>query len=199
MRNLRIIHRGSVSSLFVAFLLLILTPHSVSASEALWDLLREGGKVVLLRHAPVQQGTESGNPLLRDPSCKKEKNLSQQGRRDAEKVGRRFSEQNIPVSSVMHSPFCRTRDTARIAFGKASPAGYLSLLEILDSDEAALQTEVLNQVIGSYSGAGNLVLVTHEPNIRAVSFELMGHLDFLVVDPSDDGEFEELGVIRFSN
>jgi phosphohistidine phosphatase SixA len=193
------INRSSVTKLFVAFLPLILTAHSAGASESLWGLLREGGKVVLLRHAPVQQGTESGHSLLRDPSCQNEKNLSQQGKRDAETVGRRFSEHNIPVSRVMHSPFCRTRDTARIAFGQASPVGYLSLLEILDSDEAARQTELLNQVIGSYSGAGNLVLVTHEPNISAVSFELIGHLDFLVIEPMGDGEFEEIGVIRFSN
>ncbi len=193
------IDRSSISILCIAFLPMILTAHSAGASEALWGLLREGGKVVLLRHAPVQQGTESGNSLVRDPSCKNEKNLSQQGKRDAETVGRRFRDHEIPVSSVMHSPFCRTRDTAQVAFGKASPAVYLSLLEILDSDQATQQTEALNQVIGSFSDNGNLVLVTHEPNIRAVSFELIGHLDFLVAEPMGDGAFEELGVVRFSD
>ena len=190
---------SSKSHACVAFLLMMLTAHSASASEALWDLLREGGRVVLMRHAPVEKGSGTGNPLVRDPSCKNEKNLSQQGKRDAAAVGRRFSEYTIPVSTVMHSPFCRTTETARIAFGEASPAGYLSLLEILEPGEAAEQTEALNQAIGSYSGDGNLVLVTHEPNIRAVSFELIGHLDFLVAEPMGDGEFEELGVIRFSN
>ena len=178
---------------------MLLAANGAHASDDLWDVLGEGGKVILMRHAPVEKGAETGNPLVRDPSCGKEKNLSQQGRRDAEALGRRFSERNVPVSSVRHSPFCRTTDTARIAFGEAFPANYLSLLEILDADQAAQQTEALNQVIGSYSGDGNLVLVTHEPNISAVSFELIRHLDFLVAEPLGDGDFEELGVIRFSN
>jgi phosphohistidine phosphatase SixA len=196
MRN---IDYGPMPLSCIVLLLFAVFPYGANASEDLWDLLREGGKVVLMRHAPVERGAGTGDPLVRDPSCRIEKNLSQQGRRDAEAVGRRFSENKVPVSSVMHSPFCRTTDTAQLAFGRASPADYLSLLEVLDPDEAARQTDVLNQVVGSYAGDGNLVLVTHEPNIRAVSFELMGHLDFLVAEPMGDGEFEELGVLRFSN
>jgi len=68
----------------------------------------------------------------------------------------------------------------------------------LSPDEAEGRTQKLNQVIGSYAGDGNLILITHEPNISAVSFELMKHLDFLVIEPKGEGEFEELGVIRFS-
>jgi phosphohistidine phosphatase SixA len=182
----------------IASLLMIAMTPGAKASSDLWDALKEGGKVVLMRHAPVERGPNSGNPSLRDPSCKREKNLSNQGKRNAERVGRRFTEQRISVSKVMHSPFCRTTDTAHIAFGKAAPAEYLSLLEVLDSGEAAQQTEELSRAIGSYSGDGNLILVTHEPNIRAVSFELMKHLDILVIDPKGGEEFEELGVIRFS-
>jgi phosphohistidine phosphatase SixA len=99
---------------------------------------------------------------------------------------------------VLHSPFCRTTDTANTAFDKASPAEYLSLLEVLEPAQAAQQTTQLNQVIESYKAKGNLVLVTHEPNISAVSFELIKHLDILVIDPNGDGEYTELGVIRFS-
>lgn len=192
------IYYQRTSTVCIAFLLIIAMTHNANASDNLWDALKNGGKVVLMRHAPVERGTGSGNPLLRDPSCKSESNLSDQGKRNAEVVGNRFRERNIPVSKVMHSPYCRTTDTAQIAFGKAFPAEYLSLIEILGPDEAAQQTETLNKVIGSYAGNGNLILVTHEPNISAVSFELMRHLDILVIDPKGEGEFEELGVIRFS-
>lgn len=184
--------------LSVLFLLIVFTKHAAFASEDLWSALKEGGKVVLMRHAPVERGTESGNPLLRDPSCKQEKKLSSLGKRNAALVGNRFRERNIPVSKVMHSPFCRTTDTAESAFGLAYPANYLSLLEILSSEEAAQQSDELNRVMGSYRGEGNLILVTHEPNISAVSFELLRHLDFLVIKPTGDASFEELGVVRFS-
>ncbi|GKT12085.1 MAG: hypothetical protein ISEC1_P1059 [Thiomicrorhabdus sp.] len=54
-------------------------------------------------------------------------------------------------------------------------------------------------LINTYQGRGNLVLITHKSNIRALSFEMLKHLDFLVIQPSDkaDGEFEALGLIRF--
>jgi phosphohistidine phosphatase SixA len=183
----------------IVLLVIIVMLNSVNASDDLWDALKEGGKVVLMRHAPVQSGAESGNPLLRDSSCKNERNLSKQGRRNAQIVGSRFKEHNIPVSTVMHSPFCRTTDTAQIAFNKAFPAKYLSLIEILDPDQAVQQAEELNKIIGSYVGKENLILVTHAPNISAVSFELMKHLDFLVLEPKGKDEFEELGVVKFSD
>lgn len=186
------------AAICTAVLLSFVLPDIANASDQLWEALKKGGKVVLMRHAPVQRGAGKGNSLLRDPTCKRERNLSEQGRRDAGSVGYRFRQHDIPIAKVLHSPFCRTTDTASIAFGKASPVEYLSLLEILEPDVAAKQTETLNQVIGSYAGAGNLVLVTHEPNINAVSFELMKHLDILVIDPKGGDEFEELGVIRFS-
>jgi phosphohistidine phosphatase SixA len=168
----------------------------VHANDELWHKLAEGGKVVLMRHAAVRGGPGSGNSLLRDPSCKKERNLSSEGERQARDVGRQFHEHKIPVSEVRHSPFCRAADTARIAFAQGVPAGYLSLLEILGPEEAAAQTRALSQVIGGYTGAGNLVLITHEPNLSAVSFEMMKHSELLVLQPKGGSEFEELGVVR---
>jgi phosphohistidine phosphatase SixA len=172
--------------------------HTASGNDELWSELEGGGKVVLMRHAPVERGADRGNPLLRDPSCKGERNLSSQGQSDAAEVGRRFREHGVPVEEVLHSPFCRTTETAKRAFGTATAVEYLSLLEILSAEEAAQQTERLNRTIGSYAGEGNLILVTHEPNINSVSFETIRHLDFVVLDPAGEAEFEELGVIRFT-
>ena len=182
----------------VLLLLLFVATHSVCANDELWEALKAGGKVVLMRHAPVEGGADRGNPLLRDPSCKGERNLSSQGKLDAAEVGRRFREHGVRVAQVLHSPFCRTTETAERAFGTATAAEYLSLLEILSAEEAAQQTERLNRTIGSYAGEGNLVLVTHEPNINSVSFETVRHLDFVVLDPAGGAEFVELGVVRFT-
>lgn len=178
--------------------LLLVSAQTVSADQQLWAQLAEGGKVVLVRHAQVVSGPGAGNPLLRDLSCKSERLLSTDGKQNAQFLGRQFSQRGIPVDEALHSPYCRTTDTARLAFGEARAVPYLSLLEVLETEAAEKQTQRLSQVIGSYAGAGNLVLVTHEPNIRAVSFELMRHLDILVIEPQGGAEFEELGVIRFT-
>lgn len=190
-----------IHRLFSACLLFtsLMSTNSSYANDELWQQLQAGGKVVLMRHAPVMKGADHGNPLLRDASCKKERNLSKQGRLDAKTLGNRFKSKKIPLSNVLHSPYCRTTDTARIAFGKADPAPYLSLSKALTSDEADTQSEQLAQIIGTYTGKGNLVLISHEPNIRAISFETLKHLDFVVLQPMGDDEFEELGVIRFAD
>ena len=169
------------------------------ANEEMWDKLAKGGKVILMRHASVDTGPGKGDYLLRDPSCQKERNLSNQGKHEARIVGERFRKHNILISKVHYSPFCRTTDTAKLAFSGGTPADFLSLLEILGPDEAADQTERLNRIISSYVGEGNLILITHEPNIRAISFELLKHSDFLVLQPEGGEEFEELGVVRWDN
>jgi len=191
-------HYQFTLSAYCLFLLLISFANNSIANNALWDSLKAGGKVILMRHAPVEQGSVYGNPLLRDPSCKNERNISNEGRHKTRLLAKKFREYNIPVSKVLHSPFCRTTDTAKIAFGNTKAADYISLIEILDPQAQAKQTEILNQVISSYANKGNLILVTHQPNINAISFELLKHLDILVIKPTGDGEFEELGVIKFS-
>jgi len=168
------------------------------AGDDLWQALADGGKVVLMRHAPVERTADAGSPLVRDPGCRKERNLSEEGIASAERLGQRFINRGIPIELVLHSPFCRTTDTAQHAFGEASPADYLSLLEILPPEEAQRQTAELSAAIGSYEGEGNLILITHEPNISAVSFEQIKHLDMLVLQPQGGSEFEELGVIPFA-
>lgn len=171
---------------------------AAGANETAWQGLAEGGKVVLMRHGAVRSGPGQGDTLLRDPTCKRERNLSVEGEAQARRIGEAFRARNIPVAAVRHSPFCRTADTARLAFSGGAPADYLSLRETLDAEAAAAQTRALAAVIGSHAGTGNLILVTHEPNINAVSFELMRHADFLVLQPLGGSDFEELGVVRWS-
>jgi phosphohistidine phosphatase SixA len=178
------------------FVLAVGNAQYVHASDDLWNSLREGGKVVLIRHAPVDRN--NGNPLVRDSSCVKEMILSEQGKKAARELGERFRRNNIVVHKVMHSPFCRTTETAQQAFDTTNPSDLLSLLEILSTEDAQNQTQELIQFISEYSAQGNLVLITHEPNINAISFELIKHLDALVIEPGGDGEFEELGVIHFT-
>lgn len=170
---------------------------SASASaEAIWQQLAAGGMVVLMRHGEVMAGPGNGNSLERDPTCARERNLSSAGKAQARRVGEAFRGRKIAVAGVRHSPFCRTTDTARLAFGGGTPTDFLSLREILGADEAAAQTRAMAGAIGSFAGPGNLVLITHEPNINAVSFELMKPADFLVLRPRGGSDFEEIGVIR---
>ena len=168
---------------------LAVTP--VMADEALWSTLKAGGKVVLMRHAAIERG--SGRPLHLMPGCDGEMRLSTAGQRQAEAVGKAFRQRKIPVGNVLASPYCRTMETARVAFGSAKPSTVLHLLESLDAREAARRTEEVTKLIGSYTGTANLVLVTHQPNVEAIALESVEPAGMLVLAPKGGSDFEVLG------
>ena len=162
----------------------------------IWEKLKNGGLVVLMRH--THTSVKDTKPLLRDPSCVKERNLSEAGKKEAARIGNMFATKGVLVSKVLTSPYCRTADTANIAFGSSQPVEFLTVLEALPQKQAEANTEQLTQKIGSYSGSGNLILVTHAPNISAVSFENVEMGAFLVLQPMGGGEFEEIGIINLA-
>lgn len=166
------------------------------AEGDIWEKLKNGGLVVLMRHTHTT--VKDTKPLLRDPSCVKERNLSEKGKKVATRIGKMFATKGVPVGKILASPYCRTTDTANIAFGSSQPVEFLTVLEALPQEQAEENTEQLTQKIGSYSGDGNLVLVTHAPNISAVSFESVEMGAFLVLQPMGGGEFEEIGIINLA-
>ena len=163
------------------------------ADEALWAALKQGGKVVLMRHAAVERG--SGRPLHLMPGCDGEMHLSTAGQRQAEAVGKTFRQRKIPVGNVLASPYCRTMETARVAFGSAKASTVLHLRESLDAREAARRTEEATKLIGSYKGAANLVLVTHQPNVEAIALESVEPAGMFVLQPKGGSDFDVLGRI----
>ena len=177
-------------------MLMLVISQPAMANEAVWQALKGGGQVVLMRHTSPEQGPGKGNALLRDASCAKERNLSNQGKQEAARIGEAFKAHGIAVGEVLASPYCRTQDTARHAFGQATPTEFLSLSEVLSPTEVARNTAVAMKRIGEHAGPANLVMVTHEPNIAAISFELVEQGAFLVLKPRGGSEFDVVGKIR---
>lgn len=166
--------------------------------ENVWEQLKRGGLVVLMRHTTT---VKENNPLLLDSSCLKERNLSEKGKKEAARIGKNFTAKGVLVSKVLTSPYCRTTETGNIAFNKVESAEFLALLEALPQKQAETNIELLQQKIASYSGSGNLVLITHGPNINAISFESVEMGAFLVLKPMgnmENHEFEEIGKINLA-
>jgi hypothetical protein len=76
------------------------------------ERLRRGGYVLAFRHAATGSETDSGGDL-RD--CSRQRNLSAEGRDQARGIASAFERLGIPVGAVLASPYCRTRETARLA------------------------------------------------------------------------------------
>lgn len=102
--------------LLACVLFLFGLPAAAGADETLWDLLKGGGQVVVIRHASTVSGF-GDPPGYRLDDCATQRNLSDQGREEAERIGAAFRGRGVPVESVLSSPWCRCLETARLAFG----------------------------------------------------------------------------------
>jgi broad specificity phosphatase PhoE len=180
--------------LWVALLTLPMACSPASASDdALWDRLRGGGQVVLIRHAATDmtQRDEMGAPLA---DCARQRNLTDEGRADARRINEVFRARGVPVGRVLSSAFCRCLETARLAFGGAEV--WLPLQSALRNPEIqAERTAQIRALAGERPAGGNLILVTHQFTIRAVTGVNVGEGEMLVVTPRSGGTFDIEGRI----
>ena len=82
-------------------------------------LLREGGAVIAFRHA-LAPGTFDP-PGFKPGVCSTQRNLNDEGRAQARRMGEWFKAAGLQPARVRSSPWCRCLDTATLAFGKAEP------------------------------------------------------------------------------
>lgn len=87
------------------------------ASETVRDLLRRGAAVIAFRHALAPGTFDPEGFRLGD--CRTQRNLDDEGRAQARRIGAWFREQGLVPAQVRSSPWCRCIDTATLAFGRA--------------------------------------------------------------------------------
>lgn len=150
------IHLGAVVVVQAAALMTLVAgacEAPTDTSSPLVAALRDGGHVLVLRHT----ATDSGIDTTDDPTdCERQRNISSNGRADAETIGRALEHLGIPISDVRASPMCRTMDTARLAFGDA------------EADERLLQSADpagVRMLLEDATPSGNSVLVGHQGSI----------------------------------
>lgn len=165
--------------------MILLSATAANATEAGWVLLRDGGHIVLLRHAMIGGTTESANFDI--GKCSTQRNLSERGKQQARKIGALFAARAAPVERVQSSRYCRCLDTARIAF-EADPEPF-DALDLLSTDEARKksQLEAVMAEIRNFSGSDNLIMVTHAENIQALAGITPREGEAVIVRPDGDG------------
>jgi len=180
----------SCAPLVIAGQLLALVP-GAPGGDALWDLLRGGGQVVVMRHATTTPGT-GDPPGFRLDDCATQRNLTDAGRGEARRVGAAFRAHGIAVAGVRSSRWCRCLETARLAFGRVEPWRPLdSIFE--DRSGEPEQTRAVRAVAGERPDGGNLILVTHGANILALTGILPAPGEFVVLTPEGGGRFHVAG------
>lgn len=160
--------------------------------EGTWAALREGRHIVLMRHAQTEPGI-GDPPGFAVDACKTQRNLSAEGRNDAKRIGDAFSRRRIPVAEVLSSRWCRCIDTARIAFGKVSPAPMLDSMFNDDQKPAAEKMREMAAAAQQPPAGGNRIWVTHAQNIQNMTGVSVSSGEMLVVAPDKGANWKVVG------
>ena len=146
--------------LLILFFLIIFSSIKLSASDNIVDQLKEGGKIVMIRHAYAPGNGDPDNFSIED--CSTQRNLSKKGIDQSKVIGDFFKNNMIPIDTVLSSEWCRCKDTALHAFKEFKTNSFLNSFYELrfhkNKDEQIMQ---LKDFIKKWKGKKNLILITH--------------------------------------
>jgi len=135
----------------------------------LLSALKSGGYAIYFRHALSDTSQNDADPI-NVTDCTTQRNLSDDGRKQAQAIGKAMTALGIPTGAVLASPYCRAKETATLAFGKAEASEALYYSLGLPKDAAAKASAQLKELLVKQPSAGtNTILVGHTSNIKEVA------------------------------
>jgi phosphohistidine phosphatase SixA len=150
-----------------------------------WKALRAGGHVALMRHADAPGGV-GDPPGFRVDDCATQRNLSEKGRADAEKIGSRLKREGIAFEKILSSLWCRCIDTAKLLnLGTVETEATFGNVVVL-KDQRQILTTGARALIAQWTAGGNLLVVTHGANIQALTGVWLASGEIVVVKGGSD-------------
>jgi phosphohistidine phosphatase SixA len=185
------------SGVFLA-LLFCIGRASAQPDVSIIEQLRSGGYVLYMRHASTDfSQNDSASRSYED--CANQRNLTDKGRAEARSVGEHVKRLDIPIGEVLASPFCRTMETARLAFGKARPMAEVRGGPARSDDQARyaplqkiLSTRIEKKENVAIAGHGNPFHAVAGPPYLAEG-------EIAVVQPEGNGRFRVVARIRLED
>ena len=136
------------------------------SEEALVKALRQGGYVILMRHASSPRDVpdkQTANP----DNTKPERQLDAEGRTTATAFGKALRDLKIPIGEVLVSPTYRAMETVRLAkLNDPKPQPELGDNGQSMQGGTEAQAAWLKKAVTQFPSGKNTILVTHMPNIR---------------------------------
>ncbi len=180
--------------LMVVVLLLCSLTAAGAAEFDLRQLVVKADHVILLRHARAPGVGDPANFRLGD--CSTQRNLSNAGREQAARIGKRLRAAGLATTNVYSSQWCRCLETARyLAVGSVVELPELN--SFFQSPEMEKKhTRELRAWISSADLSRPVVLVTHQVNITALTGIFPAEGEILILRR----EMDSLSVVaRFSD
>ena len=165
-------------------------PAQSLSGEALVKALRQGGYIIVMRHASSPR--EAPDKQTANPdNVKPERQLDAEGRASATAMGKALRELKIPIGDVLASPTYRALETIRYAqFG--NPRTYAELGDNGQSMQGgtAAQAAWLQKRVTQFPAGANTILVTHLPNLTGAFPQLASGVadgESLILGPDGKG------------
>jgi len=170
--------------------------------------LRKGGYVIYIRHTKTHSDQADTDPLNVE-NVKAQRQLTDEGRRQAKGIGESMRTLKVPVSQVVTSKFYRAYETGKL-LDVAEVTTSIDISEgglVVTPDENNRRTKALQQLLSTTPAAGkNLVIVSHRPNLvdaagpalldvregEAIVFKPLGDSKFTVAARLLPGKWMEL-------
>lgn len=135
------------------------------AGPALVAGLRGGGYVLYFRHTATDF-SQNDDQMTGYEDCARQRNLTDAGRANARAIGVALGALAIPFGDVLASPFCRTRETAQLIFGRATVS---AAVRGGPAQAEAGRYAALRELLSTPVPRGtNLVIVSHGNPFRAI-------------------------------
>jgi phosphohistidine phosphatase SixA len=165
-----------------------------TTEDGLWDALGSKNHFALLRHA-LAPGT-GDPPEFTLGRRETQRNLSPEGREQAERIGDLFRVHGINKARVFSSEWYRCQDTAELL-----GLGPVKTLPALNSffqnyEQEDVKTESLKRWLFQQELDNPLVLVTHQVNITALTGIYPSSGEIVVVKKDAQGSLKVLGSIK---
>ena len=168
--------------------LILMLPGVALAND--WDALESPGAFAIMRHA-LAPGT--GDPAnLTVGYCSTQRNLSQQGRDQASRIGQAFRDRGHAFDVVLTSQWCRCRDTADLL--NLGPVQEVPAFNSFFQDFSNRDSQTAEALTVLAGRTDRPFIVTHQVNIRALTGQTTRSGEVLVVRHAED-RLEVLGSI----
>jgi phosphohistidine phosphatase SixA len=157
---------------------------------ALVQALRQGGYVIVMRHASSPQ--QPPDAKTADPgNVNRERQLDENGRSSATAMGQALRALKIPIGQIFSSPAYRALETVRLLqLGTPKPVPELGDNGRSMQISTEAQAEWLRKGVEQFPTDANTLIVTHMPNMSRAFPELTRNLtdgEALIFGPIQEG------------
>jgi phosphohistidine phosphatase SixA len=156
--------------------------------------LHKGGYVLYIRHASTDfSRNDAGMTSYED--CASQRNLSDKGRAEARALGAHIRRLGIPIGRVFASPFCRTVETAMLAFGKAEKTQEVRGGPVRTDDPK--RYDALRKILAAppAKGSNNVISSHGNPYFAVFGAPYLAEGEIAVVRPAGNARFETVARI----